>query len=1060
MFKKLLYSLFILIFFLIPGKSFAFNYDTFITITSPVRGLENWNNILQDPLDIPIFLYEESSMSGLPSNWLFRYDAVEDASISAFFKNIIRSDKQVSLGGLLEITPSLTQKAGVRYPNGNTNRNFLSGYSQTDRKILIDEFMGTFKKRFGFYPKSVGAGYIDSYSLEYLQSKYSVTVAMISDDQFQKDAVRVWGGYLGSPYFPDKNNSLVPAQSLQNRVNISIVRWNQKDLFNFISSGGQSGYSVQPNEYLIMGLKTNYFNNLLSQYSQKDFNKFTYLNIGLENTQELKDYRQEIKNIFALLKLNEKNYRLNITSLETFGDWMRSMYPESSPVYFYRSTDPLGKQSGESFWYQSPFYRIGLKTVDGQTKIIDFRVYNREIYEDNFVIQNQNYTVIQDIPALIDTVKFPGTEIILNTDLEKYKTVYSDKDEIWKITLQDGDKKIVFYPDSIKFSGFIVPEINFADLKVTQSNHNTDWKINPQTPFKDTHAFSWIFWITLFSIIVFIIKKYRQQKPLKFSPPIIVGLLCLILISLTVIKSGLVFPFGLGLWGPNGHDAVFHLSLIEKFAQNPFNLNHPQYAGAKLTNYHFVFDYLSGILVRIFGISSVTLFFRFVPILLGLILLHLLNKLMDKWKYSSWEKSVSYVLVFLGGSLGFIPKLITGQDVFSGESAFWVNQSASLFLNPPFALSLVFLLIFLLNIPNEDKIKLRSLLKLIFFGALLSQTKIYAFVLLAAALFFSRKVKILSGVVFLGALFTLPFSSFSGSPFVFDPLWFSRSLFASYDRFYWARLSGAWQSYEAVGNFPKLIAVNIFATVVFLIGNLGVRIIGLVDLFKNNSNDISQKLVKWIIIVGLLLPLLIVQKINPWNTIQFSYYSIFFLGIISGPVILRLIKSIKLAVLRYFVIIFLIFLGTATSVGTLRDYTGFLSASAVGFSEIVGLQTLRDHPKGVVVSPLFIRSNTDASPKPLYNYVSTAYISAFSGQPEFLSDTINLDITGFDYQTRSKQVQRFYNTQDKSWAQRFLKDNDIRYIYETPIQSIKISPSDLSLTIIYNSGGFKIYKTY
>lgn len=1060
MFKKLLAILPLLIFVLFPSTSFAFNKETFITITNPVRGSEDWISTTQQPLDMPMYLYEESSKSGLPTNWLLRYDAVTDATISAFFKKLINADKLVYLGGFLEITPSLTHKANVRNPEGSTNKNFLSGYRQEDRLLLIDIFMDTFRNRFGYYPKSVGAWHIDSYSLDYLQKKYSVTTVMIIDDQYQTDDVRISGGYLGSPYFPDKNNSLVPAQSLANRVNLTVVRWAQRDLFNFKNPEALSYYSVQPNDYLQIGLNSNYFENLLSLYSQKDFNKFTYLNVGLENNRKIIDYRQEIKNVFAILKSTNKKYETHITNLETFGNWMKSMYPESSPAYFYRAHDPAKKQLGEVFWYQTPYYRIGLKSANNQTKIVDLFVYNREIYEDTFIIPNQNHSVFAEIPVLVDSIKYPGSEIVFDINLENFNTVYSDQNDIWKIALQDGDKKIIFYPNSIVFSGIQVPTTNFADIKVSQTKIDTTWEISPLTPFKNYKPYSWIFWIVVIISIIFIIKKYRRKTPLKVSPPVIVGLLCVALLSLTVIKSGLIYPFGLGFWGPNGHDAVFHLSLIEKFAQNPFNLNHPQYAGEKLTNYHFVFDYFSGVIVRIFNIPSNTFYFRFVPILLGLTLLFLLNKLLTKWKYSSWEKSISFIFVFLGGSLGFIPKLINGQDIFSGESAFWANQSASLFLNPPFALSLVFLIIFLLNIPNEGKPKFGQLLKLVFIGAILSQTKVYAFVLLAAALFFCRKIKILSGVVILGALFTLPFSSFSGSPFVFDPLWFPKSLFASFDRFYWAKFVEAWQSYEASGNFPKLILVNIIAVTAFLIGNLGIRVAGLPSLFGNKSKEISEKLVNWIIIVGLILPLLIVQKVNPWNTIQFSYYSIFFLGLISGRILLHLLCSIKSLWQKIIFTLLLLFLGTATSVGTIRDYTGFLSASSVGFSELVGLQSLREQPKGTVLSPLFTHSTSDATPKPLYNYVSTSYISALSGQPEFLSDTINLDITGFDYKVRSKQVQRFYNTYDKNWAKRFLQENNIRYIYEIPLQSIKVNPSDISLTMIYSSGGFKIYKTY
>ena len=31
--------------------------------------------------------------------------------------------------------------------------------------------------------------------------------------------------------------------------------------------------------------------------------------------------------------------------------------------------------------------------------------------------------------------------------------------------------------------------------------------------------------------------------------------------SLTMIRSGLLYKFGYGFWGPNGHDGIWHIAL-------------------------------------------------------------------------------------------------------------------------------------------------------------------------------------------------------------------------------------------------------------------------------------------------------------------------------------------------------------------------------------------------------------------------------------------------------------------------------------------------------------------
>jgi uncharacterized membrane protein len=111
-----------------------------------------------------------------------------------------------------------------------------------------------------------------------------------------------------------------------------------------------------------------------------------------------------------------------------------------------------------------------------------------------------------------------------------------------------------------------------------------------------------------------------------------------------------------------------------------------------------------------------------------------------------------------------------------------------------------------------------------------------------------------------------------------------------------------------------------------------------------------------------------------------------------------------------------------------------------------------------MLSPSFSpRASQIFAPKPLYAYVSTAYINAFSGKTEFLSDTINLDITGFDYKERIRETQRFFATEDKKWARDFLAKNNIKYVYLTPLQTMKLNPSDISLTKIFDSGEINIY---
>lgn len=1064
-----IFILFSMVFLSFARPAQAFKAETFVTFANPVRGPENWQAGKQDPLALPKFQYAESTPSAYPITWLLRYDAVKDSTMSAFFKTLSESDKTQTLGAFLEITPKLAGDSDVSYPAGttpfNANRVFLSGYTTNQRTSLIDTFMAAFFAEFGYYPKSVSAWHLDSYSLQYLQSRYSVLTAMNCDDQYSTDNYRIWGGYLGSPYFPDKNNSLIPADSIDNRVNLAMVRWAQRDLFNFYGYRSESSYSVQVNDYLAQGQDTNYFKKLLGQYSQKGMNEFTYINIGLENDYGLLEYKSEIKKVFQLLKKDQGQYNLHFISLGEFGDWFKARYPVSSPAYYYESTDPLAVRPGKVFWYQSPWYRIGFKSENGVTKIVDFRIYNRNIYEDYLYTPNQGLNLYQETPPVIDSIKWPGTEAILNLDLEKATFVHSKQWDYWQVAFQSGNQTLTLYPDHIAFTGFTAPVVTTKDFKVSKVKDVTTWNLTPFTPFKNTTHFSWLFGLILLIIIVLTIKKIKKTNipAPRTNYFALITFFTVLLTGLTVFRSGLLYPFGLGFWGPNGHDAIFHLSMIEKFAAHPFSLAHPQIAGTQIANYHFLFDFLAGLTVKLLGVSSLDFYFRLFPLLAGLAIVVLLNRLLTAWHYSRSERLLSLVLAFLAGSWGFVSKLLTTQNIFAGESAFWANQSVSIFLNPPFALSIVILLLFLNHLSSAPRTKPFALITPIFLGALLSQTKIYAFILLLGALLFSRKYKLFFGVLTFGALISLPLVALGGGfPFVFSPFWFSRSLFASFDRFYWPQLVSAWQVYEASGHFIKLGLINFLALTVFLLGNLGLRILGLVRLMRVKSESLSEDLVRWLILFGLLVPLLFTQKINPWNTIQFMYYALFFLAPFTAKAILSISSRLPAPITNNLALITLLVLATFTSVGTLKDYLGFFSASRLSYTELAALDHLRDQPPGTVLSPFFVSSSQSRSlsaPKPLYAYVSTAYISALSAQPEFLSDTINLDITGFAYQKRAKEIQRFYHTTDQTWALAFLAQNKIKYVYETPLQRLRLAPVDLQLTKIYDSGEINIYQT-
>jgi len=303
----------------------------------------------------------------------------------------------------------------------------------------------------------------------------------------------------------------------------------------------------------------------------------------------------------------------------------------------------------------------------------------------------------------------------------------------------------------------------------------------------------------------------------------------------------------------------------------------------------------------------------------------------------------------------------------------------------------------------------------------------------------------------------------SSNSLVFSPFWFTHSLVESVDKLYWPRLAALrinlarnWLSYK----LPILIGIEVFLIILFLIGNLGVRIFGLFVLVKKlilkqlNKFDLFALL---FLAGAFLVPMLFVQKGTTWNTIQFFYYFLFITNFYLAVFLFGLF-SVK----RKFASLFavgIIALALPTTISTLKGYLGSPPPAAIPRHELEALAFLRSQGSGVVLTfPYDKFAQKPSPPIPLYLYETTAYVSAFSNRPSFLEDEMNLRITGFDYQDRRLDSEKFFKTNDRFWARGFLINNKIDYIYLVDNQKFHLQEADLGIKMIFNNGQVRIYQ--
>src|SRR3990167_5846096 len=268
---RLLFVPFLIIIFLflllsLPVKAFGVEHISFITIVNPVR----ISSYTKDPATSLKKEYEEIAKRNLPATWLLTFDVITNRPL---FEVISTMDDNQEFGIFLEVTENFSNASGIVYNKTNSWHHakalFLSGYKQEDRKKLIDKVFSEFKNKFGYYPKSVGAWWVDSFSLSYMQEKYGITGVLGLSDQFDLDGYQVWGTPYSTPFYPNKFHAGIPDQD-SDKLDIVAFRWAARDPLNGYISPSQkqaSLYSIQDYPQVGTSDPDNYFEKLIELYS-------------------------------------------------------------------------------------------------------------------------------------------------------------------------------------------------------------------------------------------------------------------------------------------------------------------------------------------------------------------------------------------------------------------------------------------------------------------------------------------------------------------------------------------------------------------------------------------------------------------------------------------------------------------------------------------------------------------------------------------------------------------------------------------------------------------------
>lgn len=523
-----------------------------------------------------------------------------------------------------------------------------------------------------------------------------------------------------------------------------------------------------------------------------------------------------------------------------------------------------------------------------------------------------------------------------------------------------------------------------------------------------------------------------------------------------VAPSGLEYEDGLRSYGVNAHDGVWHVALMMTL-QGSYPPEMPTYSGTSLLGYHYMVDLFGSELVRFFGLSAFWLVFRLLPALFSVLMGLGVYGLVMRVSQSKLGGVAGLFLTYFGGSLGYV-LWWWGNNRWS-ESSFWAQQSITTLINLPLSVSFVLMLVVsLLLVERKDKKydRWHIFLAAIVAGSLVA-FKAHTGILVMAGyglwtLLYLIKHK-QPWVLLPAGLSLLLFGGFvfsqlsENSGMLFEPGWFIKTMMEASDRVGWVQWELWRQSMILNEQWIKVGMLWVLAGLLFVVGNMGARILGLsVLLDKKLFQKHGLWLWFWLVIAGLgfLLPLLFIQKGIVWNTIQFFYVTLFVMNIVTALIIGR----VKDKALQVVLVTGIVLLSLPTTIKTIVEYAGMYSQgrfiTVVSKEEFEALTFLASQPEGVVLAA----------------YDETAIISALSGKSVFYADETQAVLLGLDFEERKTLLSTIMCTPMRGEeVHHFVNVYHIRYIYlpsaEPDCDSRYLADMNF-LQQIYSQGGSRI----
>ena len=276
------------------------------------------------------------------------------------------------------------------------------GYTQEQKKKLLDELFARFKEIFGYYPRSFGSWFFDSFTIRYAAKNYGLDAVCNCKEQYGTDGYTLWGGYYGQGYYPSKHNVFMPAQTLDAQIDAPIFRMlgsdqvYQYDFGMDLENGAEQVQRVITLEP-VYNAATGGGGGLpawVDWYLQENYNgeclSFGYAQAGQENSFGWEAMKDGLRYQFARFDELEKQGALEIMTLGDTGRWFKETYPHT-PASAITAHSAFDDPDKKTVWYCTSQYRINLFKDDNGLRIRDLHIFAEDYadpYEDSLCTAN------------------------------------------------------------------------------------------------------------------------------------------------------------------------------------------------------------------------------------------------------------------------------------------------------------------------------------------------------------------------------------------------------------------------------------------------------------------------------------------------------------------------------------------------------------------------------------------------------------------------------------------------------------------------------------------------